>query len=148
MQCPVCNAELRQTDLGEYGLVVLDVCPQCQGIWFDKGELDRLDGSVWVNVEEHTFHEVEGDHKKATCPRCNVSLEPLSPHDVEDLIVDRCPSCEGFWLDKGELARIGDVADQVHAELAEKATPVQKPLNWSWIRWAAYNLKKYYFDKK
>ena len=148
MQCPVCSVELAQTDLGEYGLVVLDVCPQCRGTWFDKGELDRLDGSVWVNIEEHGFHEVEGDHKQAMCPRCNAALEPLSPDDAKDLIVDRCPSCDGFWLDKGELDRMGDVTDQVHGELAAKATLVQKPLNWSWIRWAAYNLKKHYFGEK
>ena len=38
MLCPACKTELRQTDLGEFGLVVLDVCPECEGTWFDKGD--------------------------------------------------------------------------------------------------------------
>ena len=147
MLCPVCRIDLRQTDLGEHGLVVLDVCPECEGAWFDKGELDRLDEAIWVNVEERSFHEVEGDHKGAECPKCSVSLDPISPDDEQRLIVDRCPSCKGFWLDRGELERVAEVAGRVQAELSQRATLVQKPADWSLLRWWAYNLKAYYGRK-
>jgi Zn-finger nucleic acid-binding protein len=90
--CPVCRGtRLRETRLGDYGKVILDVCPRCHGVWLEKGELDRLDGSPWTNVEEHEFHQADGDHKAADCPKCAVALTPLSPGDCPEVIVDSCP---------------------------------------------------------
>ncbi len=148
MECPVCNTALQKSDLGEYGFVILDVCPQCQGAWFDKGELDRLDESVWVNIEEHAFHDVEGDHKLASCPKCEVSLDPISPTDEPDLIVDRCPSCEGFWLDHGELDRIRGTAGKIVSEITERITWVQKPPGWSHLKWAGHLVRESYSGKR
>ncbi len=34
------------------------------------------------------------------CPRCGAQLEEIAFGDVR---VDKCFSCEGIWLDKGEL---------------------------------------------
>lgn len=39
MLCPNCKTELKMTD--RQG-VEIDYCPQCRGIWLDKGELDKL----------------------------------------------------------------------------------------------------------
>lgn len=39
MKCPVCNVELRMTD--RQGIEI-DYCPQCRGVWLDRGELDKL----------------------------------------------------------------------------------------------------------
>lgn len=39
MLCPVCNVELRLTD--RQG-VEIDYCPQCRGVWLDRGELEKL----------------------------------------------------------------------------------------------------------
>lgn len=40
MLCPVCkNVNLAMTD--RQGIEV-DYCPDCRGIWLDRGELDRL----------------------------------------------------------------------------------------------------------
>ncbi|MBT9148749.1 MAG: zf-TFIIB domain-containing protein [Dehalococcoidia bacterium] len=39
MKCPVCNVELRMT---ERQGVEIDYCPQCRGVWLDRGELDRM----------------------------------------------------------------------------------------------------------
>ncbi|MDD5365401.1 MAG: zf-TFIIB domain-containing protein [Gallionellaceae bacterium] len=40
MKCPVC----KETDLlmTERMGVEIDYCPQCRGIWLDRGELDKL----------------------------------------------------------------------------------------------------------
>lgn len=147
MQCPKCQVELKQTDLGEYGLVILDVCEKCKGAWFDKGELDRLDESVWTNVEEHEFHEVAGDHPTATCPKCEAALSPVSPADEFDLIIDRCLACGGFWLDAGELDRMITVAGDADSELLKQGVDItgEKPPEWSWIRWKVHLFKKCYF---
>jgi uncharacterized protein len=40
MQCPTCpNTSLVMTD--RQG-VEIDYCPQCRGVWLDRGELDKL----------------------------------------------------------------------------------------------------------
>lgn len=39
MNCPVCNVQLLITErLGTQ----IDYCPQCRGIWLEKGKLDRI----------------------------------------------------------------------------------------------------------
>ncbi len=39
MQCPVCNNTLRAVDRSG---IEIDVCPQCKGVWLDRGELEKL----------------------------------------------------------------------------------------------------------
>ena len=39
MLCPICSAELQPVD--RQGVEV-DLCPQCQGVWLARVELDRL----------------------------------------------------------------------------------------------------------
>ncbi len=39
MQCPVCNVSLLMTDRNG---IEIDYCPQCRGIWLDRGELDKI----------------------------------------------------------------------------------------------------------
>ena len=39
MNCPVCNVELR---MSERQGIEIDYCPQCRGIWLDRGELDKI----------------------------------------------------------------------------------------------------------
>jgi len=144
MKCSLCNVDLEPNDYGEFGFVVVDICPNCQGAWFEKGELDRLDDSVWTNVEEVDFDQVKADHKDIKCPQCHIDLEPLSPKDAPELIVDRCPTCQGFWLDQGELDRIREVAGHIDAKLTESMTMTQRPAHWSRLRWSVYSFKKYY----
>lgn len=39
MFCPVCHVGLSMTD--RQG-VEIDYCPQCRGVWLDRGELDKI----------------------------------------------------------------------------------------------------------
>jgi len=39
------------------------------------------------------------------CPRCKV---PLRTEDYRGIEVDRCPQCQGMWLDYGELDQLED----------------------------------------
>ena len=39
MKCPVCNVALTMT---ERQGVEIDYCPQCRGVWLDRGELDKI----------------------------------------------------------------------------------------------------------
>lgn len=46
MKCPVCNVDLL---MGERLSVSIDYCPQCRGIWLEKGKLDQLLSDNGVN---------------------------------------------------------------------------------------------------
>ncbi len=47
MNCPKCNITLLMTD--RQG-VEIDYCPQCRGIWLDRGELEKIiDRSAGMN---------------------------------------------------------------------------------------------------
>ncbi len=39
MKCPVCNVALV---MSERQGVEIDYCPECRGIWLDRGELDKI----------------------------------------------------------------------------------------------------------
>ncbi len=39
MNCPTCNVGLNMT---ERQGVEIDYCPQCRGVWLDRGELDKI----------------------------------------------------------------------------------------------------------
>lgn len=39
MQCPIDGAQLVMADRAG---VEIDYCPQCRGVWLDRGELDKI----------------------------------------------------------------------------------------------------------
>lgn len=39
MKCPKCNVSLVMTDRAG---IEIDYCPDCRGIWLDRGELDKI----------------------------------------------------------------------------------------------------------
>jgi Zn-finger nucleic acid-binding protein len=39
MRCPMCNVPMREVNRRG---VLIDVCPECRGVWLDGGELDKL----------------------------------------------------------------------------------------------------------
>ena len=39
MRCPLCDASMREV---ERRGVRIDVCPECRGVWLDRGELEKL----------------------------------------------------------------------------------------------------------
>jgi Zn-finger nucleic acid-binding protein len=39
MPCPVCNVPLV---MSERQGIEIDYCPQCRGVWLDRGELDKI----------------------------------------------------------------------------------------------------------
>lgn len=53
MKCPVCTT----TDLlmNDRQGVEIDYCPQCRGVWLDRGELDKIiERSAMVPVQQPT----------------------------------------------------------------------------------------------
>jgi Zn-finger nucleic acid-binding protein len=52
MKCPVCNGV--NLKIAERQGVEIDYCPQCRGIWLDRGELDKIIERSFQQVENST----------------------------------------------------------------------------------------------
>ena len=55
------------------------------------------------------------DDRDLSCPRCDGAprLDKVHPREFEGLVIDTCPACRGFWLDRGELEKVQDVSDKL-----------------------------------
>lgn len=43
LRCPRCAAEMESREYARCSQVMIDVCPQCHGIWLDRGEVEALE---------------------------------------------------------------------------------------------------------
>jgi len=68
MKCPVCvTTDLRVSD--RQGIEI-DYCPQCRGIWLDRGELDKIidRSTVALNSQESDI-DLDWDHQLPEKPK-------------------------------------------------------------------------------
>jgi Zn-finger nucleic acid-binding protein len=118
--------------------MTLDLCyGGCGGIWFDPGELRRIDAKAAASL--HTVWQApptKGTVSAARlCPRCpNQELERKWFSEARQVEIDRCPACGGVWLDAGEFTRIQGELGAVHqappawaAAMAAAAASVKSP---------------------
>ena len=110
--CPRCDVKLHPIDLNVNGAFFVDRCKQCQGIFFDKGELR----SLIFNPSAEPEHEsvlgkilaAQPDFKKEQpsgyikCPICKNLMNRENYGRNSGIIADVCAG-HGFWLDGGEL---------------------------------------------
>ncbi len=119
MKCLRCEStELKIESRGEGADVFeVDVCPSCGGVWLDAAELSKIDDNFFVDVEKMELLKAAPgqDDRALRCPRCGGTpvLEKGHPRGHKGLVVDRCPKCRGFWLDRGELEKMRDVSDKL-----------------------------------
>lgn len=95
-KCPRCRTGLNHIKRAGQ---VLEACSACRGLWFDPGELTLL-----IQVHQRLDG---GKPCEAQCPRCEIDLTSLT-FPGTSVEVDRCPGCQGTWLDGGELETLQD----------------------------------------
>jgi len=131
MNCPRCKSPLKTIDLGksggEYAAVVIDRCPACEGVWYDRGELNARDESVWTNVEALDFENRLTGGRRAFCPKCEVLLVPVSPKGARQIVIDRCPECLGFWVSAGKLELLQKHAADLDSEILRRMVSIPQP---------------------
>jgi uncharacterized protein len=70
MKCPVCNG--MELKIAERQGIEIDYCPECRGIWLDRGELDKIIersyGEVLSSVASPSIRD-GGDHSQQYRPR-------------------------------------------------------------------------------
>lgn len=91
-KCPKCESKLWH--LKRNGMIV-EMCSSCNGMWFDAGEL-----TVLLEVYRK-FDANDGELTEVPCVRCGANMRELKYPGTE-VVIDRCPECQGIWLDKGE----------------------------------------------
>lgn len=110
MICPNCSSQL--ISVSTKG-AVLDTCPECKGIWFDSGEfggfmnrLSRSDKVEPAKVQLFKRRQVEKFYpiKEAerSCPKCKTKMVKFNYAYDSNVMLDKCPQCQGIWADAGE----------------------------------------------
>jgi len=111
--CPRCDEPLSIEELDD---VRVDNCKECAGVWLEAGELRKIvaPGPTEVAFFQRLLGEVGitldasfETRAMLLCPGCTAVLqrEVLKEGAVR---VDRCPTCEGLWLDAGELSALAE----------------------------------------
>ncbi len=110
--CPACDAKLNR--YRAFG-VCIEGCPECKGIWLEKDELRKLKDRAlrepwtdlrWVDDEVDALQRAAAMPSRRTCPRCAKQRLVSAALGGSRIIVDRCPSCEGTWLDRDEFREL------------------------------------------
>ncbi len=60
MKCPNCNVSLVMADRSG---IEIDYCPECRGVWLDRGELDKIIDRSLLNiktVQHDSYSEKQG----------------------------------------------------------------------------------------
>ena len=114
MKCLHCNHEMTNYEAHTIAhRLSYDVCDSCGGLWLDRGELDKMAFQVAGDIEYCSQEEVENEQSAKNCPRCNLTLRTVKFLGANDILLDRCENCGGFWLDGGQLERIDNELSKI-----------------------------------
>lgn len=104
LTCVKCTSVL---DRATFEGLEVDLCPQCGGLWLDRGEITR---AARLPEGELTrlrglLAQTDGPPPAPTshlvpCPACDGGLSEVLLGSVH---VDYCAACHGIFLDRGEL---------------------------------------------
>ncbi|MBN1497352.1 MAG: zf-TFIIB domain-containing protein [Spirochaetes bacterium] len=113
MICPRCRKGLvKESREGEEILV----CRECGGMWLHPHQLNNLLKESGGDVELCSYNTLPEDDRypMIRCRECPDTLMlKINFLDYSDIIMDRCPSCGSYWLDKNELANMHKYIKQV-----------------------------------
>lgn len=85
MKCPVCvDATLV---ISERKGIEIDYCPECRGIWLDRGEIDK--------IIERSMEELKVEAPTSQQPQS----QPYPHHHHEDDYYDRKNKKKSFWME-------------------------------------------------
>lgn len=121
MICPKCKSDMIVV---EHNKIELDYCTECQGVWFDSGELELLLESMSLESANlffsgiFNFTETESSEERRRCPICGQKMKKTTIGERPEILIDACRQGDGLWFDGGEL-------DQLIEQLAKE--PLEKP---------------------
>lgn len=108
VNCPECDDETLQNKRLRPSGVRIDVCPNCQGAWFDADEMPE----VLTVASQRLKPPSDARPSLRLCPKGCKRMRVFK-YPQTDVLVDMCPECLGIWLDPGEFAEIREVRRQL-----------------------------------
>lgn len=115
MQCPKCNCQLKR-GVDKHSNTEIDYCGSCKGIWLDQYELQQVCKFAGPNITLPS----DAVLSNRFCPRCQVQMHEFEYPETK-VLVDMCSSCNGTWLDSGEIKEIELVRKRWALSLNRKA---------------------------
>jgi Zn-finger nucleic acid-binding protein len=113
LSCPVCRTDMNEVkaEATTGYLLLLDQCSRCGGIWCDRWELFPLSAAAAENIDGVDAAALQAPCRPPDaaleCPRCRARMAPFRDRSLpRDARIERCPNCEGMWLNRGELRRL------------------------------------------
>jgi Zn-finger nucleic acid-binding protein len=103
MKCPVCRIP---TYVVEFDQIEIDMCAGCEGLWFDRGELDLLlDDDAGQALTAAAASEAV-----RSCPLCAKPMAKVNIGPGGGVLIDSCGEGCGLWFDRGELGQLAAAA--------------------------------------
>ena len=103
LKCPKCQHGMEEVTHGE---IVIDRCTNCQGLWFDAGEVELLrnrKAAAAIDTGDAETGRAANAIDRYRCPRCSGSMvrlvDPKQPH----IWYETCSACNGSFFDAGEF---------------------------------------------
>ncbi len=108
MLCPADKIEMHRVKIiSHYGQPIeLNQCERCGGIWFDESELFRAKQGEAEKIEVLNINTLKNpsmiENSTLICPRDHTVLHRFTDkYFPQDIILARCPTCSGIWLNRG-----------------------------------------------
>jgi Zn-finger nucleic acid-binding protein len=109
MQCPTCNTPLRSESLHGHAV---DRCSVCRGLWLECTEL----GAIVRQTEPASGASARAFRGNVRCPKCDRLLVSFNYAHDSGIVIGRCDSCGGVWLEEGQLELIAGYRSGTPAE--------------------------------
>lgn len=94
MLCPVCKVDLK---MSERQGIEIDYCPNCRGVWLDRGELDKIidrsleyeqrirtSGAAPQQTPSSSYPDDDDDYKRKNDARPTTSQRPYDDRRYDD----------------------------------------------------------------
>lgn len=117
MNCPKDQTELVAKEVGG---VELDVCNTCGGAWLEEHELDQVEDEAFDKDELKGSLVWRAKETTVPCPVCSTAMHEFYYRLWEDLMLEMCPQKHGWWLDAGELVRVGESMEDREDDILRK----------------------------
>ncbi|MEH6592985.1 MAG: zf-TFIIB domain-containing protein [Halioglobus sp.] len=116
MKCPKCNEAMLPVEFGTD--IKIARCMGCHGIYCDRQVLDQMRGESLIDTVLDIGCALEGARHNAMadipCPGCGATMDQVQDKEQTHITLDACPSCEGIYLDGGELTDLKNVTLMDH----------------------------------
>jgi Zn-finger nucleic acid-binding protein len=137
MRCPRDTSEL-QGKIYE-GSVEVDQCPQCAGMFLDKGELEAIQATIEKDHRRTVVESVDSagapvevahsdERGPVDCMKCGKRMDRRRYGFGSQTVIDECPKGCGLWLDGGEIQELERFYESSQQE-------IEIPITWR--IWAA-----------